>query len=64
MPAVLLKVTFNASCPCNEDFFNLSGISSEMVLVLVTQELNVALPKENCYCKVFKLDCSEKKINH
>lgn len=43
-------------------FFNLSGISSEMVLVLVTKELNVALDKEDCYCKVFKLDCSEKKI--
>lgn len=32
-----------------------------MVLVLVTQELNASLGKENCYCKVFKLDCSEKK---
>lgn len=33
-----------------------------MVLVLVTQELNASLGKENCYCKVFKLDCSEKKM--
>lgn len=32
-----------------------------MVLVLVTQELNALLDKEKCYCKVFKLDCSEKK---
>jgi len=33
-----------------------------MVLVLVTQELNVALDKGDCYCKVPKLGCFKKKI--
>lgn len=51
-------VCFGAFC----FVFYLSEISSEMVLVLVAQELNVALDKEDCYCKFFKLDCSEKKI--
>lgn len=33
-------------------FLNLLWISSEMALVLVTEELNVAWDKEDCYCKL------------